>query len=92
MKRFDLEKYIGKTVCVSTVFHDSELLCGELHKSGDPAFKNDLNLYLTRNYYFVTLPGTLKCISYLFRSSHVRKVKEIHNSRHYYRDDIKLEE
>lgn len=69
MKRSDLEKYLGKKVTI-TLF-DNDVITGELHKTGEEQFKNDANLYLLQKRYFLTSPQ-----SCLFRSSHVKKLKE----------------
>lgn len=68
MKREELEKYIGKQVKI-TLF-DNETITGELHKTGEEQFKNDANLYIPKNYYFVIYPH-----SCLFRCSHVKKIQ-----------------
>lgn len=68
MKREDLEKYIGEKVTI-TLF-DRETVTGELHKTGEERFKNNANLYIPRNYYFVIHPQ-----SCLFRCSHVKKIQ-----------------
>lgn len=70
MKRDDLEKYIGLKVCI-TLF-DKDVIEGELHKTGEERFKNDINLYLPKNLYFC-IPSR----SCLFRCSHVIKLKRI---------------
>lgn len=69
MKRSDLEQYLGKVVTI-TLF-DNEVITGELHKSGEEVFRNDPNLYLPQKQYFLINPQ-----SCLFRSSHVKKLKE----------------
>ncbi len=69
MKRSDLEQYLGKVVTI-TLF-DNEVITGELHKTGEEQFKNNANLYLPQKWYFLTSPQ-----SCLFRSSHVKKLKE----------------
>lgn len=69
MKRSDLEQYLGKTVEV-TLF-DNEVIAGELHKTGEESFRNNPNLYLPNNYYFLVNPQSL-----LFKCSHVKKLKE----------------
>lgn len=68
MKRSELEKYINKKVEIELL--DGEQVKGELHKTGEKQFVNNDNLYIPRNYYFCIEPQ-----SFLFRSSHVRKVK-----------------
>lgn len=69
VKRSDLEKHLGGAVTI-TLF-DNEVITGELHKTGEERFKNDPNLYIPRKWYFLTGPQ-----SCLFRSSHVKKLKE----------------
>lgn len=69
MKREELEKHLGEKVRV-TLF-DKKVVEGELHKTGEVKFKNDPNLYLPRNYYFVINPQSV-----LFRSSHVIRVEK----------------
>lgn len=69
MKRTELEKFIGKQVEV-TLF-DDEVISGEFHKSGEDMFIRDPNLYIPKNRYFCMNPQ-----SCLFRSSHVKKIKE----------------
>lgn len=69
MKRSDLEQYLGKVVTI-TLF-DNEVITGELHKSGEEIFRNNPNLYLPQKWHFLINPQ-----SCLFRSSHVKKLKE----------------
>lgn len=69
MKRSDLEQYLGKVVTIK--LFDNEVITGELHKTGEEKFKNNPNLYLPQNYYFLINPQSI-----LFRSSHVKKLKE----------------
>ena len=69
MKRSDLEQYLGKVVTI-TLF-DNEVITGELHKSGEEIFRNNPNLYLPQKWYFLINPQ-----SCLFKSSHVKKLKE----------------
>lgn len=69
MKRNELEKYLGKKVMIK--LYDGEILFGELHKTGEELFKHEPNLYIPKDRYFLTP----KC-QYLFKSSHVVKVKE----------------
>lgn len=70
MKRSELEKYKGKNVKI-TLFND-EIITGELHKTREERFKNNPNLYIPRNYYFLINPQS--CI---FRCSHVKKLVEV---------------
>ena len=76
MKRSDLEQYLGKFVEIK--IFDGDVFKGFLHKTGEEQFKNNPNLYLCKNFYFVT--GTSEstvCISCVFRTSHVKSIKEI---------------
>lgn len=69
MKRSDLEQHLGKTVTIA--LFDNEVIAGELHKTGEEIFRNNPNLYIPRKWYFLINPQ-----SCLFRSSHVKKLKE----------------
>lgn len=76
MKRADLETFLGKMVELK--LFDGSVIRGCLRKTQDETFKGNPNLYLPKNYYFVTENADSKvCSSCLFRSSHVRKVREI---------------
>ena len=71
MTRAKLERYLGKRVEV-TLF-DGEVIRGFLHRTGEELFKNDLNLYLPKNYYVCT--NDTNYSSCLFRVSHIKKLK-----------------
>ena len=71
MKRAELEKFLGKKVEVK--LFNGDIVQGILHKTGEEMFKSNLNLYIPENRYFLTDDND-KCISYLFRSSHVKKI------------------
>lgn len=73
MNRSKLEQYLGKTVKI--VLFDGDTFSGELHKTGEEQFKNDLSLCVPRKYYFLTSTGNKTC-SCLFRCSHVVKITE----------------
>lgn len=73
MKREELEKYLGRKVCI-TLF-DKSVCDGELHKTGEEQFKYDSNLYIPSNRYFCINPQS--CVLYVFRSSHVVKLKSL---------------
>ena len=73
MKRSELENFLSKTVTV--LCEDGYAAKGELHKTGEELFCRDPNLYLAKNFYFCTAPGTTSCISHLFRSSMVKKIR-----------------
>ncbi len=76
MNRADFEKYLGKFVEIK--LFDGEIIKGCLRKTKDEFFKNDPNLYLKKNYYFVTGSRESRiCISTLFRVSHVTRIKEV---------------
>ena len=72
MKRNQLEKYLREKVKVR-LFDDDEIE-GILRKTGGDDFKNNPNLFIPKNYYFLA-DDNLNCISYLFRSSHVKKIQ-----------------
>lgn len=74
MKRSEVEKYLGKKVKV-TIF-DGDVLTGYLCKTGDEIFKSEPNLYIPRNYYFTVSEDGIHNSSYMFRSSHITKIKE----------------
>lgn len=67
MKREKLEKQLGKIVEI-TLF-DGKVIKGELHKTREERFKNEPNLYIPYNYYFLINPQS--CI---FKCSHVTKI------------------
>lgn len=74
MKREELEKNLGEMVEI-TLF-DGEIIKGCLRKTHKEMFKNDPNLYLPQKRYFLTdSKESRHCISCLFRSSHVKKLK-----------------
>lgn len=76
MKRSDLEQYLGKFVEIK--IFDGDVFQGFLHKTREEQFKNDPNLYLPKNFYFVTdTSGSNICISPIFRTSYVKSIKEI---------------
>ncbi len=75
MKRTDFEKYLNNFIEVK--LFDGETIRGCLRKTQDEMFKNDANLYLPKNFYFVTENKNSKiCISCLFKTSHVKCVIE----------------
>ena len=76
MNKKEFEKNIGKMVEI-TLF-DGDVVKGCLRKSHDELFKDDPNLFYPQKRYFVTEnEKSKKCISCLFRSSHVRKIKPL---------------
>lgn len=70
MNRKDFEKFLGKKVQIK--IFNGKIIKGELHKTGEEQFKNEPNLYIPRNLYFLINPQ-----SFLFRVSHVRKIVEV---------------
>ena len=71
MKREELEKYIKQKVKIE--LFDGDTIEGYLRKTGEEEFKNNPNLYIPKNYYFLT-DGTLNCISCIFKVSHIVKI------------------
>ena len=69
MTRKTLELYLGAPVIIK--LHDGTEYNGILHKTGEANFTSNLNLYLPKNYYFITN----EVISPIFRSSDVYKLK-----------------
>ena len=72
MTREQLEKYLNEKVKVK--LFDGDVIEGYLRKTGEEDFKNIPNLYIPQNYYFMVNDES-DCISYLFRSSHVKKIQ-----------------
>ena len=71
MKREQLEKYLNEKVKVQ--LFDGDTIEGYLRKTGEEDFKNNPNLYIPKNRYFLT-DGSLTCVSWLFMVSHVVKI------------------
>lgn len=72
MTREQLEKYLNEKVKVK--LFDGDVIEGYLRKTGEEDFKDNPNLFIPKNYYFL-VDDNLNCISYLFRSSHVKKIQ-----------------
>lgn len=66
-----LDSLVGEEVCVNLI--DKDEFVGILHKTGN---ETDPNLYLMKNYYYVVddMGDVIEC---LFRSSHVKKIKNL---------------
>jgi hypothetical protein len=84
MIRKKLENYLGKMVTV--VLFDSYTVTGILCKTGIEKYKNNPNLYIPKNRYFIEFPHLINafgnhCISPLFRCSHVKKLTEVHSAK-----------
>ncbi|EKQ56299.1 MULTISPECIES: hypothetical protein [unclassified Clostridium] len=71
MNREQLEKYLKKKVRIR--LFDGEEIEGRLRKSGEDDFKNNPNLFIPKNYYFV-VDENLNCVSCLFKVSHIQKI------------------
>lgn len=74
LNRQELEKNLGKKVEIK--LFDGDIFEGMLSKTGEEKFKRNNNLYIPRNYYFLT-DNKFNCISCLFRVSHITKLKRI---------------
>ena len=74
-----VESYLGQKVEVK--LFDGEIVIGELHKTGEESYKNNPNLYIPKNRYFVENKLLKDAYGYyhscLFRSSHIRKIKKV---------------
>lgn len=73
MNRTELEKHLGEYVDIK--IFDGSVYRGTLRKTGTEEVKNDPNLYLKSNYYFLAHKGTYIANSCLFRVSHIRSLK-----------------
>lgn len=73
MKKSELEKYLDKNVEIK--IFDGSMYAGILYKTGDERFKDNPNLYIPKNRYFVSVDG-INTNSCIFRCSHVVKLKE----------------
>lgn len=70
MKKDIVEKYLGQKVEIK--LFDGEIVRGEFHKTREERYKNNPNLSIPKNYYFVEFDFNNH--SYLFRSSHIKKI------------------
>lgn len=75
MNRSKLEKYLG--CFVKIILFDGTILRGYLQKTGDEKFKRNPDLYLKRNYYFVTRTKIQYDTKMIFRCSHVKNIKGV---------------
>lgn len=73
MTRKELESNLGKNVKLR--LFDGTEITGILRKTGEEDFKNDPNLYLPRNYYFLTEKDAKTSKSCLFRVSHIQNYR-----------------
>lgn len=70
MVREKLEQYLENEVEI--MLQDGDVITGTLYKTGEEVIKQKPDLYMPRNYYVLLNPT-----SCFFRSSQVRKVREI---------------
>ena len=81
MTRSELEKYLGKSVCVK--LFDGDMYNGILHKTGEEMYADNPNLYIPRNWYFIA-DSNNELVSCIFRTTHVISLK-VESEK--YRDD-----
>ena len=73
MTRCELENHIGENVKI--ILFDGDIVLGYLHKTGEEMFKDEPNLYIPKNLYFVTLIKESNIrFSFLFKVSHIKKL------------------
>ena len=73
-----VDSYLGKKVEVKLFY--GGIVIGYLNKTGEEKYKNNPNLYFPKNYYFLeydNYDNFGKDHSLLFRSSHIRNIKEV---------------
>lgn len=74
-----VESYLGKKVEIK--LFDGDIVIGYLHKTGEERYKGNNNLFLPKNYYLLEYDSydnfEYKVHSSLFRSSHIKSIKEI---------------
>ncbi|MDO4452744.1 MAG: hypothetical protein E6686_10220 [Lachnospiraceae bacterium] len=77
MKREYLEEYLHQFVKIR--LFDGEELQGYLHKTGENEFQDIPELYLKRNYYFLTSAPESNCSvkHMIFRCSHVTNCQNV---------------
>lgn len=78
MNRTELEKHLGEYVDIK--IFDGSVYRGTLRKTGTEEAKNNPNLYLKSNYYFLAHKGTYITNSCLFRVSHIRSLSKNHRT------------
>lgn len=72
MKRNILESFLRHKVKI-TLF-DGDMYIGFLYKTGSEKFVDEPNLFIPKNYY-VLLDENDNCVSCIFRTSHVKNIK-----------------
>lgn len=78
MNRSQLEENIGKNVEIK--LFDGEVIRGYLKKTGGEELKNDPNLYIPKNYYFLAYKKSNVCKTCLFKVSHIKSLKALSES------------
>lgn len=73
MNRKQLEENIGRNVKIR--LFDGEIIEGCLRKTGEEDFRNNPNLYIPKNLYFLTDGISNECRTCLFKVSHIRSLK-----------------
>ena len=74
MNRNNLEGYLGRLVEIK--LFDDVIITGCLRKTGEEAFKHNPDLYLRKNFYFLTQNiNSTVCKTCLFRVSHIKSIK-----------------
>ena len=75
MKVDKLNTYLGKKVKIK--LFDGDVIEGELHKTDEEIFKNNLNIYLAgkNKYILIKKSDITNHHSCIFRASHIRKLE-----------------
>lgn len=73
MNRKQLEENIGRKVKIR--LFDGETIEGYLRKTGEEDFRNNPNLYIPKNLYFLTDGISNECRTCLFKVSHIYNFK-----------------
>lgn len=74
MTRSQLEENLRRNVKIR--LFDGEVIEGRLRKTGEDDFKNDPNLYILQNMYFLTDESNT-CRTCLFKVSHIQNFKTL---------------
>ncbi len=74
MTRIQLEENLRRNVKIR--LFDGEVIEGRLRKTGEDDFKNDPNLYIPQNMYFLT-DELNTCRTCLFKVSHIQNFKTL---------------
>lgn len=75
MTRKQLEENLGRKVKIR--LFDGEVIEGYLRKTGEKDFMNDPNLYIPKNFYFLTDRKSNICKTCLFKVSHIQNFKTL---------------